>query len=315
MAIEALSRWQMIREIILENRSGTLIVQLGKNFLHWMITEGKVICISSTLPEYSLTQFLLTYGKPERSQLLKAQGLIHDQRSLGSALVDSNSLTAEQLSVLLEEHRASLSHHLLQASSHLFWSDRQVEYKHHFVRFDESLQKIVLSADRSFIDTRAAIRVAQNLPVHYRVTNWTAIEKHFLEPEKRLLNYLKSNAPLAAMLKDPELDRMTCYRMLFLLWLAGALQEPAARKGRIAAAAPPRISLMKRARSLPPDWIFPLIAGVIIGALLAPGPSRSSLARSPQHIESLRDAIDKPAWQTEENHEDTKSAKKHKEEF
>jgi len=307
MAIETLSRWQMIREITLENRSGTLIAQLGKNFLHWMIANGNVVCISSTLPEFSFTQFLLQKGIPARPELLRAQALIHHQRTLGSALLDAKLLSDEQLNGVLNEHRASLTFLLLQASTHLFWSDRQMERKHHFVRCDEPLQRIILSADRSFVDTRAAIRFAQNLPAHYRITNWMVMEKFFLDPEKRLLNYLRNNAPLTAMLKDPDLDRMTCYRILFLLWLSGILHEPSIRRVRSSVLPEPRISLLNRARNLPPDWIFPLIGGVLIGALLSPAPAKSAATPPPQHMESLRDAMQKPAWQTDDqNRQDAK---------
>lgn len=307
MAIEGLSRWQMIREIILESRSGTLIAQLGKNFLHWMIAEGKLICISSTLPEYSFTQFLLQKGTPGRPELLRAQSLIHDQRSLGSALLDARFISAEELKRLLEQHWSSLTYQLLQSSTHLFWSDRKCACKHHFIRADLSLQEIILAGDRSFVDTRAAIRFAQSLPPYYRVVNWPIIEKFLLPQEKRMVNYLKSCAPVSAMMKDPELDKMTCYRLLFLLWLAGAMLEPSARKHFKSANAPQSSLLLQRMRSLPPDWIFPLFAGVVIGVILAPGPGKSARPASPpQSMESLRDVMTKPAWQTDEQskHED-----------
>jgi hypothetical protein len=303
MAIEALSRWQMIREIIIENRSGTLIAQLGKHFLHWMVAEGKLVCISSTLPEYSLTQFLLQKAAPSRSDLLRAQGLIHHQRSLGSALLDAKILSAQELSELLKQHWRSLSFHLLQGSTHLFWSDRCTEFKHHFVRTGVPLQEILLAVDRTFIDTRAAIRFAQNMPAHYRIVNWLNVEKFFQESETRMVNYLKNCSTLPTILKDPELDKMTCYRVLFLLWVAGALQEPVARR-RLPASVQDRSNpFMERLRSLPPDWIFPLIAGALIGALLSSAPGKANIPSSAPHIESLRDAI------TESNRQDTKKLK------
>src|SRR5439155_3724521 len=101
------------------------------------------------LPELSFTQFLLQKGTPARPELLRAQALIHDQRSLGSALVDTRLLSREELNEMLNEHRASVTYQLLQATTHLFWSDRQMERKHHFVRCDEPLLRLILRADRS----------------------------------------------------------------------------------------------------------------------------------------------------------------------
>ena len=299
MAIEALSRWQMIRSVILEKKSGTLIAQLGRNFLYWIVQEGSLVCVSSTLPDCSFTQFLLAKKTFEKERILRAQTLINERRSLGSVLLSQGIIGEEELHRLLREHWASLTFQLLQSSTHLFWSSRQSAIKVEFAAVDLPLAELIFTAERSGVEIRTAIRFSQTMPSSYRIANWKLVESGLLRVEQRMLHYLRNAAPLSIMLKDPDLDHVTCYKVLFLLWLSGSLMEP-----RQIRSIPLRKSterqMWSRLGSIPPEWIFPLVIGVIIGVLLTPSaPSPARVAHPAPHMENLKDSLQKPAWQKE----------------
>jgi hypothetical protein len=297
MAIEALSRWQMIRSVILEKKSGALIAQLGRNFLYWIVREGNLLCVSSTLPDCSFTQFLLAKKASEKERILRAQTLINERRSLGSILLNQGIVSEEELQQLLREHWASLTFQLLQSTTHLFWSSRQTDVKAEFVAVELSLAELIFTADRSAVEIRTAIRFSQIMPSAYRIGNWKLVESGLLRPEQRMLHYLRNAAPLSVILKDPDLDYVTCYKVLFLLWLSGSLVEP--RKiGRTPQLESTERKIWRSLSSIPPEWIFPLVIGVIIGVLLSPSaPARVS--HPAPHMETLKDSLQKPAWQGE----------------
>ncbi len=281
MAIDSLARWHLIREIICKKKSGTLIVQLGRNFLRWVLDQANVVCVSSTLPEFSFTQFLLQERSIPFEGLLAAQAAISHSRSLGASLLQSGTVGREDLAMLLRLHWSSLSFHLLQSASHLFWSDSEIFFKDEFIRLDSPLSSLLLSCERSSLETRTAIRIAHVLPSSYHVLDWMPVEAALEVRERRIIPYLKSGCSLREILHDPELDHISIYRICFLLWLTGQLREnqrtPVSSQSRIAH---PK---WERIKSVPPDWIFPLIAGAILGALLTskPAPPAASAPLKP----------------------------------
>ena len=76
MALEVLSRWEMIRELSYFRKSGTLTAQLGPNYLYWTIMHGDVVCFSSTSADYSFTRFLYEKDSIEQEKITTAQNLI-----------------------------------------------------------------------------------------------------------------------------------------------------------------------------------------------------------------------------------------------
>jgi len=281
MAIDSFSRWQMIREIICKKKSGTLIVQLGRNFLRWILDRADVVCVSSTLPEFSFTQFLLQDRSIPLEDLLLAQSGISHSRSLGASLLQSGATGREELGRLLRLHWSSLSFHLLQSTTHLFWSDSEIFFKDEFVRLDSPLSSLLFSCERNSLETRTAIRIAHVLPAAYRVFDWPQVEAALEGRERRMIPYLKAGCSLQEILHDPELDHISVYRVFFILWLTGQLLE----NQRTSPSIPSRKSnpRWERIKSVPPDWIFPLIAGAILGVLLTsrPSPPATSAPLSP----------------------------------
>lgn len=216
-------------------------------------------------------------------KLLAAQSAISHSRSLGACLLQSGAVGREDLATLLRQHWSSLSFHLLQSASHLFWSDSEIAFKDEFIRLDSPLSELLLSCERSSLETRTAIRIAHILPSSYHVVDWTPVEVALEVRERRIIPYLKSGCSLREILHDPELDHISIYRVFFLLWLTGQLRE----NQRTPQSGPTRIAhpRWERIKSVPPDWIFPLIAGAILGALLTSKPA-PPITSSPL----------KPAW-------------------
>jgi hypothetical protein len=299
MALDPASRWRTIREVILNRKSGTLVLQLGKNYLHWIIDTGEVVCVSSSSRENSLTAFITNGQYLALPQVAIADASVNETTSLGAALLQTGMLDREKLRNIIRDHCVSLSHYLFQTAYYLFWSDQPVSCKQKFIKVSIPLSHIILSAERSNIETTSALRVAKDFPKALRLKDGSMLETPLQTAEMRILHYLKVGSSLEDILHEPDLDRITCYRVLFLLWLAAKLQEPRIRPAAGKASTSPRIHLWNRIRSLPPEWIFPLLAGVMIGVLLSPGPHIEAKKEQPQKTEKLKDVLQKPAWRTE----------------
>ena len=295
MAVGSVSRWQVIRDVICNQKTGALILQMGQHYLQWHLQSGNIICVSSTLPEHSFAEFLLGNSDLAAEDVSEAQSLIDDQRSLGSVLLQMRVADAERIHDLLEQHWKRLSSFLLQSTNHLFWSPKQTPMKKHIVMADIPLSDLILTCDRSWIEIPSALRCVEQLPAPYRIVEVAETERALRDQEKRMLHYLKRGAKLAEILRDPELDRMTCYRVLFVLWLCGYLlpPQPAATTARENSVSP----IWSRIRSIPPDWLIPLFPGVFIGVLLSPEPDNVATHQnvSPQ-FENLKEVIERPAW-------------------
>lgn len=296
MAVDLFSRWRMIREISSARRTGTLILQMGRNYLQWAVHEGKLNFFSSTNPEFYLTGFLL--GRKEemnREDLLFAESQINETRSLCSVILHLKLLPPDTLKKLVREHWSSVSNLLLQSSTRLFWSERISIPKRHFIDLSFPFSELILSLERASIEIRSASEFALDLLTTYRISNLAAIEPALVQNEKRIMHYLKAAALLPDMLLDPELDRITCYRTLFLLWLSGRLHCLPKTNTVVAVKTE---TFLEKLRSIPPEWIVPFVVGILLGLVLAPHPS-APLPKAPARQESASDIPGKPAWSTE----------------
>jgi len=300
MALNPNSKWRLIREVVEGRKTGTLILQSGQGYLHWRIQSGNLLWISSSQKELSFTEFLLRNSVIDRTRLQQAEPLVSTSRSLGSVLLQRRWLTLEQLRDALHRYWTELCAHALQGSTHLFWSASIEAPKEEFVRVDLPLAVVLMSCERSFIETAEALRLVQELRPPLRLRNGTQnIRLH--EVEARVLPYLRTGTSLAQILKDPELDHMTCYRILFLLWLTTHLQEPSSRPVRPLTQETSRA--LQRIRSIPPDWIIPLCVGVLAGILLVPSAPEPPKTEPSAKVESLKQIMQQPAWKGEEDAE------------
>jgi hypothetical protein len=279
MAVEVLPRWEMIRELSYFRKSGTLTAQLGKNYLYWTIKHGDVICFSSTSADYSFTRFLYENGSMDQEKITWAQSLINESRSLGLAVVQKNFMEPDILRNLLKEHCFAHAHFLMETSTHLFYSPRLAQLKPHMIQIELSLSEVLLQSERTSLEIRSAVEFAEQVLGAYRVCEFEIVEKALKAEERRMLRYLKNSSSLAEILSDPELDRLTCYRVLFLLWVAGYIQEihPKPETEEIT----PQQKLLSLLRSVPTEWIIPFAIGVLIGVLFAPTPRPDPAASNP----------------------------------
>ena len=268
MALEVLSRWEMIRELSYFRKSGTLTAQLGRNYLYWTIKHGDVICFSSSSADYSFTRFLYEKSSIEQDKITWAQSLINETRSLGLAVVQKKFLEPDTLRDLLKEHCFTHAHFLMETSTHLFYSPRLGQLKPQMIQIELSLSEVLLQSERTSLEIRSAVEFAEQVLDTYRVCEFEVVEKALKAEERRMLHYLKNSASLPEILSDPELDRLTCYRVLFLLWVAGYIQEirPKPEKEDITVES----KLLSLLRSIPAEWIIPFAIGTLLGVLFAP---------------------------------------------
>src|SRR6185295_5154314 len=213
MALEVLSRWEMIRELSYFKKSGTLTAQFGKNYLYWTIRHGDVICFSSTSADYSFTRFLYENSSMEQEKITWAQSLISETRSLGLAVVQKNFLEPNILRDLLKEHCFTHAHFLVETSTHLFYSPRLAQLKPQMIQIELSLSEVLLQSERNSLEIRSVVEFAEQVLGAYRVCEFEVVEKALKVEERRMVHYLKNSSSLAEILSDPELDRLTCYRV------------------------------------------------------------------------------------------------------
>ena len=270
------------------------MVQWGRSYLHWCLDSGKLVCVTSTLPEHSFTQFILHNAKISQEDLLCVPSLINESKTLGAVLLQRNLVTREDLQQMLFEHWSFLTYFLLLSGSYVFWSPLCKQLKSEFIRVDVPFSEMMLSCERSSIEVSGAIHLVQKLVGPYRLAGDGKLEGRLDEKEKRVVQYVRAGYCLGEMFRDAELDRMTCYKTLFILWLSGYLKDSSCRQ--TTSTEEGRKSILSRIRSFPRDWIFPLFAGVVIGALLAPPSAQVPREEPPARIERWKDIREKPAW-------------------
>jgi hypothetical protein len=288
----AIARWRMIREIISSKKSGTLILQMGPHYIHFVLEEGNLIFVSSTYPEFTFSFFLIQNLQMDSGVVLQAESEVTDVRSLGAVLAQNHHWTTDALRDMLQQHWLNLGYFLLQSNTHAFWSNRMLRQKTQMINADLPLSNLLLRCERNSIEVQSALRFLETVPERCKVIHLEPVEEVLRGVERRILPYLKAGSTLNDILKDPEMDRMTCYRILFQLWVSGYLQDgtrrpkadPIVRRGQ----------LIDRIRSLPPDWIIPLAVGMLLGVLLAPHEPLPSTPPTPRKIVKPWDV---PAWQ------------------
>jgi hypothetical protein len=315
MAIESAIRWQLIRDVIVHEKSGVIVAQTGTNYLNWCVEKGKLVCVTSTFPEASLTQFLQKIKLTESTKFLTLQNRMDDSTAIGALLIRHHVLEEAEFRELLFQHWVASIDYLLDPSIHLFWSVTTAAIKPEIIRNDKPLAEVILKANKNSISIPTALRTVQQLRAPYRIGPGShPCLSTFTEVERRIWMYLQSGSSLKQMFQDRDIMRIPCYKFLFLLWLSGSIsdsqrvspkQQEQIRKVSI--------SLLEK---IPPEWVFPLCAGALIGVLLAPAPEPKI---SPQQQPSattgvmpLDEALQKPAWSSEQHEDINTEAQRHR---
>ena len=288
------SRWFLIREVISRAKTGTLTLQVGPNYHYWYLEKGILVYACSTVPDCTFREFLRQQRVVDDALILQHASEVDEENTLGAVLIQRRAITAQQLQTLLHQHWISLSESLFDTGTHLFWSDQSRNLKPKTMDAGISFYQVLLSIDRSCIEIRTAAQFAEEFPARYRLSKITIAASHLLDGEKRLLTYLNRGASIEEIKKDPGYDLLTCYRALFLLWLSGFLEEMHARATECSV---PKPTVMQRLRSIPAEWIFPFVAGVLLGVFLAP----SSAPPDPPTPKQLHHVLDHPAWEERKN--------------
>lgn len=289
MALNQLGQWQIVRQIIAESKTGTLTVRFGRSYQHWILRRGEVTQVSSTLREQSLTHFLRDEFAIHSKYLQAAQNEIDDRQTLGFVLLQHRILTEDELAKLVTRHFVSQVFTLLRTSASLFWSDHASEPKPRTVEIAVPIRHILLQAERTCIELHPSVRFVEEFPGKYRSFDVSEAQPLLSTEERRVLEYVKSGASFDKILRDPELDRLTCYRTVFLLWLTAHLsvEQP---QNKIAVAKN-RIHFLHRLQSIPPEWIFPFLVGLLLGILTVPksAPPDINAMQPPARIEQWHD--------------------------
>jgi hypothetical protein len=279
MALENPSRWEMLREFSYFKKSGTITAQMGRSYLYWTIKQGDLICFSSTSADYSFTRFLYQKEAIEPEKLTWAQSFINESRTLGLSVVQKKLIEPDSLRNLLKEHCLENSHFLIHSGTHLFYSPRIAELKQHMIQIELPLSEVLLQSERASLEIRSAVAYSEFALGKYRVREFELVERGLKPEEKRILQYLKTSASLSEILSDPELDRITCYRVLFLLWVSGYIQEIKPRT--VENESNVSSSILNKLRSLPVEWIIPLTLGILLGVIFAPVPAPDPITSTP----------------------------------
>jgi hypothetical protein len=296
MAIDRFSRWALIREIVTERKSGTLIVQLGRHYLRWALNGGTLLFVSSTNSEFWLIHHLFRKGGYlNPADVVLAETRVNENTSLGSSLMQLRKLELDPLRELVHEHWTSLSNYLLQSTARLVWNEKELVSKPHFIDLSLPFSNLLLSLERESVEIQSAVEFANDHLSRYKLENASDLGRILRGKERRLVPYLKTSASLQEILMEPDIDRFTCYRAIFLLWLSGYLQ-PVSKVERTAIPAPG--FFLRRLRAVPPEWIFLLMLGILLGLLLAPKES-PQVENQNRHQEGLEEAVPRPAWSPE----------------
>jgi hypothetical protein len=308
MAIDSAVRWQLIRDVIVHKKTGVLVLQIGANYLNWNIECGKLICVSSTFPEASLTSFVQEKRLTESTNYLTVQNQVDQTKAIGPLLIRHQLLEESELRPLLFEHWTSCADYLLDPTTHLFWSSTPAAIKPEFIRHDRPLGEILVKANKNSITIPTALRIVQQLKGPYRIRsqNFPLDLSGFTEEERRIWMYLQSGTSLKQLFQDRDITKIPCYKFLFLLWLSGSISDsqkntPPQQIHKVSA------NLLEK---IPPEWVFPLCAGALIGLLLAPASEPTAAPEPPSsRVEPLNETLQKPAWSTTEHTEEEINAK------
>ena len=301
MAIDSFARWQLVRDVIVQRKSGVIVLQTGTNYLNWVIEAGNLVCVSSTFPEASFTRWMEQNKLTESTIFLNAQQQIDSGKSLGAILMRLQHTDPQELARLLFHHWVFCTTYLFDPSAHLFWSSNAARLKPDMVRCDRSLGDVLICASRSSIAIPTALRVLQALTPPYRIQSRVADTSGFSEEERRIWMHLESGNDFKQILRDPEIARIPFYKMIFLLWVSGFISD--GRKVAAQKVIPVSATLLQK---IPPEWIFPLCIGTLIGVLLAP----DSVPEPPPpvtRVRPLEESLQRPAWSQDDEESNTES--------
>jgi hypothetical protein len=289
MALESTRRWQIIRDVIIQKKSGALVAQSGRNYLHWFVEHGNLMSVSSTFPEASLTRFIQEKNVLECSKFLMAQNKVDPSKTLGAILLKSHLLEEEQIRDLIVQHWINCNDYLFDSTIHLFWSAGAKGMKPDAVRCDRPIADVLMQITRSSISIPDSLRLVQDLHSPLRTTAKKPNPLTWNEQERRIWMYLQSGSTIEKVFQDPEIAKVPCYKFLFLLWVCGFMSDsrPITPKEVHKATT----GLLDR---IPAEWIFPLCAGTLIGVILAPSsPPKEPPPPAPNyHLET----VEKPSW-------------------
>jgi len=288
MAVDIINRWQLIREVILQQKTGAIVLQTGRNYIHWIVDRGRLICVSSTLPEASLTTTIQEQRLMDPGEFLKAQTMVDDSKPLGAILMQRKLVNEKMLQRILWQHWIACTDFLFEPSMHLFWSVSSNEIKPELIRFDRPLAEIILHVNRTAITIPTALRTVQNLKSPYKLAPRLPDLSAFSEEERRIWMHLQTGSGLKGILHDGDVTRMACYKTLFLLWVTGYLSDSAVRT-----VAKVKEATKTAVHRIPAEWIFPLCAGALIGVLLAPSDAPKHPPKPAPKTQRLHHS---PAW-------------------
>jgi hypothetical protein len=296
MAIDVVNRWQLIREVILQKKTGAIVLQTGRNYIHWIVERGKLVCVSSTLPEASLTQAIQQQNITEPAELLRAQAMVDERKPLGAILLQRKLVKEETLQRVIWQHWIACTDFLFEPSMHLFWSMNSPPPKPETVRYDRGLSEVLLHVNRNTITIPTALRTVQNLKTPYRLAPRLPDVTAFSEEERRIWMHLQSGSGMKEIMRDADVTRISCYKALFLLWVTGHLSDSTVRT----------VAKVKEATKIavhriPAEWIFPLCAGALIGVLLAPSDPPKPPPKPTPKVQRLHDS---PAWSVPDQPDD-----------
>jgi hypothetical protein len=302
MALDSVNRWQLVRGIITQKRSGVIVLQSGKNYLHWVIDRGSLVCIQSTFPEASLTHFIEEEQIIDPTKFSSAKSQVDQSKPFGSVLLRQHLIKEEDFAKSIYRHWIACTDYLFEPSMHVFWSANSGLLKPEFIRCDRPLADVLMQANKSSITIPTAIRAVEELQPPFRILSGKPDLTQFSEEERRIWMYLQSGTSLEQIFQDREITKIPCYKLLFLLWVSGYISDsrtPTTREIQQAAT-----SIFQR---IPPEWIFPLCAGVVIGVLLAPSaPEPKPAPPLPAYrVEPMQEeALPTPAWSTNPDDKD-----------
>ncbi|MCI0604051.1 hypothetical protein L0156_13700 [bacterium] len=302
MALDSVNRWQLVRGIITQKRSGVIVLQAGKNYLHWTIDKGLLVCIHSTFPEASLTNFFEEQRIIEPTRLSSVKRQVDHTKPFGSVLLRQHLLNEEDFAKSIYQHWIACTDYLFEPSIHLFWSVNSGIMNPEFIRCDRPLADILMQANRNSITIPTAIRAIEDLKPPFRILSAKPDLSRFNEEERRIWMYLQSGSTLDQIFQDREITKIPCYKLLFLLWVCGHISD--SRTTTTHQVQQVTTGLLQR---IPAEWIFPLCAGTIIGVLLAPSSPEPKPSPPPPayRVETLEEeALPTPAWSTTQNEED-----------
>ena len=302
MAIDSAIRWQLVRDVIVHKKSGVIVLQTGTNYLNWNLEKGKLVCVSSTFPEASLTRFVQEKKLTKSTNYLAVQNHVDPTRAIGPLLIRHHLLEETELRALLFEHWTACADYLFDPSAHLFWSATPAAIKPEFIRNDRPLCEVIVKANKNSITAPTALRIVQQLKGPFRISaqNLPLDLSGFNEEERRIWMYLQSGTSLKQLFHDRDITKIPCYKFLFLLWLSGYISDsqrvtPPQQIQQVSA------NLLEK---IPPEWVFPLCAGALIGLLLAPTSEPKAAPQPPPTVTPLNESLQKPAWSTEQHEEE-----------